>query len=676
MSTYHRYQPIYGSEQHLYCEGCPVYVHRYQISTDLRTGGRILQVRMVNMSEWDISTVYLRISCLDGAGRALTTMYAVPLTNLNVPRGRLFGENYTLRLSSNMTQLVQVFPERVIFSNGMAWNETETAAYVTLPAPIPVRRTDVDYDRLEQQGQRSGVHNDFRYQELENAWYCTCGLPNGQRRQFCGYCGTNREWLRLNMNGRAAIVKKAPKPIVQPEPDPEPVPAEPEPEPVPEPAPAEPEKLVNEPLTLSNDASVAELLDYMNQKLEQYGTPASTPAPAPIYHQTTPEEEFPVIRPIEQKKNRAGKVIGIVLLILAIAATIGFCAYRFLLPQLRYNQANTLEISGSYAEARAIFEELGEFNDAPERVTGTWYQEALAKMRGGDYAGAYQTFSTLEGFENSNGYAADCLYSLGVLAFNNGATDEAWNYVQQLQAEFPDYEGGQDLLQSCCYSFGDKAMNGNQFEQAKQWFTQAGDYKNAADLIIYCDYELACEARDSGDYALAVDLFRECTYGDSAEQMTACMMYYVENNGSREDPKTAEYLDELYAQDYPGAADLYEEMYAWTVTVKASLLTQDDQAVEECKQTDSPDKLYFHYSIEGGHPDETMTVVVIYTLPDGTSGNTFLIEDAAGGMSGTASWKDLQIPAFEGTGTLKLKFCNSETGEELHAVDIEIKAAE
>lgn len=677
MSTYHRYQPIFGTEQHLYCDGCPVYVHRYQISADLQTGGRILQVRMVNMSEWDISTVYLRIACLDGAGRALSTMYAVPLSNLNALRGHIFGENYTLRLSAAETQMVQVFPERVIFTNGMTWNETEASAYVSLPAPIPVRRTDVDFDRLAQQGQRSGVHNDFRYQELENAWYCTCGLPNAQRRQFCGYCATNREWLRLNMNGRAAIVRRdpVPKPVEAPKPEPAP---EPIPEPVPEPAlkSAEPEPTEAFVPVLPDEASVAELLDYMNQKLERYSAPAPV-TPEPIYQpEPTPEEEFPVIRPLPQKRNRAGKVIGILLLVLAIAATVGFCAYRFLLPQLRYNQANTLEASGEYAQARELFEQLGDYADAPERVTGTWYQEALEKMREGDYEAAYQTFSTISGFENSSGYAADCLYSLGVLSFNNSDTASAWDYVQRLQTEFPEYEGGEDLRQSCCYAFGNESMTAGLFDDAKSWFAQAGDYKNSADLISYCDYQAASAARDDGDYVRAVELFRECTYGDSADQISACMMLYVQENGSREDAQTAEYLDLLYAMDYPGAAELYKQLYGWKTTIKVTAEAQDTAQTAECTETDSADKLYFHYTVEGGHPDETMSIVIIYTLPDGKTGNVFLASEVSGGMAGTISWKDLQLPAVEGTGTVKLKFCDSESGEELHSVEITLKAAE
>lgn len=631
MAIYNRYQPLHSAQQHLYCAGCPVYVHRYQISADLQTGDRLLQVRMVNMSEYEISAVFLRIACLDASGRPISTMYAVPVTDCNAARGSIFGENSALRLGASAAQSVQIFPERVVYANGSAWNETEQSAYVSIPAPLPVRVTDADFDRLEAQAQRNGVHNDFRYQELENVWYCTCGLPNGTHRQFCGYCGTNREWLRLNMNGRAVLPKPA-----EPEPTPPPTP-----EPTPTPAAA----------------------------------PVVVRVPYPVVVQNPPEKEFPMIEP-QPQKSRAGKVLGIMLLVLAIVATVAFCIIRFLLPQLRYTQANNLEAVGSYEEAREIFTELGDFSDAPMRVTGTWYQEALAKMREGNYEGAYLIFLTIPDFENSNGYAADCLYSQGVLAFNDGDVQTAWDFCQRLQNEYPAYENADELNRSCCYCFGNDEMTAGNYVFAKDWFVQAGDYKNSSELSQYCDYQLACQARDNGDYELAAEAFRTCTYGDSAEQMHQCMLLYVQELGSREDPLTDTYLQELLAADYPGAAELSEEIFGWQVEI---LVTDDAVPGEQskaCTKTDDLNKLSICYAVSGGRPEQTISIVIIYTLPDGTGGNVFLVSEAVDGDTGTVLWSALQLPECTKEGNLQLKFCDADTGAELHNCTIEIKEAE
>ena len=648
MSTYHRYQPISDGTQHLYCEGCPVYIHRYQISTDLQTGERILQVRMVNMSEWEISAVYLRIVCIDGSGKALATMYAVPLRGLRACRSAIFGEEHLLRLTAAATVRVQVFAERVVLSDGMTWNETDGAACTTLPAPVPVRRTDADFDRLEQQAQAHGIRNDFRYQELEQAWYCTCGLPNAANRQFCGYCGTNREWLRLNMYARKAVVPPLPMP-------PAPVQT------------AEPEPVVPQPV---DSGSVAELMDYMSRE------PVTYPAPVAVIREPSvsrPEEEFPVIAPLPPKKNSAGKVIGILLLVLAIAAAVGFCAVRFLLPQLRYNQADELERLGRYEEARTIFTELGAYRDAPDRVTGTRYLEALRQMRGGEYEAAYQTFAGMLGYEESGTYAGDCLYSLGVLAFNDGDTALAWDYVEQLQTNYPEYSGVEELRQSCCYAFGNQAIQEEDFEAAKDWFLQIPTYKNSSELADYCDYALACELRDFGDYSAAAEAFHACSYGDSDDQYAACMMKYVETNGSRADEQTAAYLEQLSARDYPGAAELYDKFYSWKIQIAVGT----DDPVTQCTQAETLDALRIAYSLTGGYIDETMSIVLIYTLPDGKTGNTVLVADAADGMRGTVRWQELKLPACEKKeGTLKLKFCNADSGEELFACDITIAPAD
>lgn len=632
MAIYNRYQPLHAARQHLFCEGCPVYVHRYQLSADLQTGDRMLQVRMVNMSEWEISAVFLRIACLDAAGRALSTMYAVPVTNLNATRGSIFGENCVLRLSTSATQSVQIFPERVVYQNGTAWNETETSAYITLPAPIPVRQTDPDFDRLEQQGQRSGVHNDYRYQELENAWYCTCGLPNVPRRQFCGYCGTNREWLRLNMNGRAAVTKNEPPVLTEPV--------------IPEPA-------VEEPLAS-----------------EEF--PAAAVAVADPLPDTSAEEEFPVIEALPPKKNRAGKVIGILLVALVLAAIATFCVLRFLMPVLRYNQANDLEAAGNYAEARAIFTELGDYEDAPERVTGTWYKEALSLMKAGEYQDAYDIFAAIPDYENSSGYAADCIYSLGVLAFNAGDTQEAWERVCDLKASYPDYDGVRDLEQSCCYVFGNDCMETGDYAGARSWFVSAGDYKNSAELIAYCDYELACRLRDDGAYEEAAEAFRACTYGDSEHQMFECMLQYVENSGSREDLLTERYLTELADAGYEAAEIYMEKFYGWEIKITVNNNRNDPAAPETLKVSDL-NSLFFHIHAVGGHMDETVSVLVIYTLPGNKTGNLLALEDATSGTRVCLTWSDLKLPAVQEKGKVTLKFCNAETGEELRTVIIEIE---
>lgn len=646
MAIYNRYQPLHGAQQHLYCEGCPVYVHRYQISADLQTGDRMLQVRMVNMSEWEISTVFLRIACLDGNGRAISTMYAVPVTNVHASRGSIFGESEALRLSASAAQSVQVFPERVVFANGAAWNETEQSSYVSIPAPLSVRPTDPDFDRLERLAQHSGVHNEYRYQELENAWYCSCGLPNGTRRQFCGYCGTNREWLRLNMNGRVS----RPKPVELP-PAPEETPA-PEEKPVQKKEPALPPPVMPEVICWE-----PETFEPQEKEL------------------ALPEEEFPVIEP-QPPKSSAGKVLGIILLVLAIAATAAFCIFRFLMPQLRYNQANDLELAGNYAEAREIFTELGDYSDAPERVTGTWYQEGLAQMRAGNYEAAYLAFVTIPDFENSRGYAADCLYSQGVLAFNGGDPHTAWDFCQRLENEYPEYEKSADLNRSCSYSFGDEEMNAGNYEEAKSWFVLAGDYKNSAELAEYCDYEIACAARDSGDYELAAEAFRTCSYGDSVDQMYQCMMLYVEQMGSREDPLTETYLTELCSAEYEGAVEMYDQIFGWRIQITVTDEAEPGDAPAECTEVDNPVRLSIVYSVAGGKPEQTISIVILYTMPDGTSGNLFLVSDASDDSTGTVRWSDLQFPECTAAGNLILKFCDSESGEELYNSTVAVTAAQ
>ena len=60
-----RFQNLSTAQQFLFKPGCPVQVNRWQLSRDMETGKRLLQVRMINLSEKRIRQVFLRIRCED-----------------------------------------------------------------------------------------------------------------------------------------------------------------------------------------------------------------------------------------------------------------------------------------------------------------------------------------------------------------------------------------------------------------------------------------------------------------------------------------------------------------------------------------------------------------------------------------------------------------------------------
>ena len=224
MANYQRYQILSAAEQNLFSPSCPVWVSRYQISYDMQTGKRLMQVRMVSQAEKIIQSVYLRILCQDAKGQDLTRLEMVPVVGLGAAPGTIFGEDQIITLWSDQVSRVRIYPQRVVYYDGTAWNEGGTEDYLAVPAPVPVRPSDPAYPRLAKAAKAGGAKNDFYFRSLRGVWSCTCGLPNSQTRLSCAYCGVSRTWLETNMDPER-VKPEPPAPAPKPEPQPEPAPA-------------------------------------------------------------------------------------------------------------------------------------------------------------------------------------------------------------------------------------------------------------------------------------------------------------------------------------------------------------------------------------------------------------------------------------------------------------------
>ena len=688
MANYQRYQTLSSAEQYLFSASCPVWVSRYQISWDTQTGARLLQTRMVNLSEKAITAVYLRVRCRDSQDQELTTLHLVPVTGLMVMPGEVFGDDKIVQLWPGRTAFAEIFAERVCYSDGTAWNESEPTDYFAIPAPKPVRPTDAAYPRLALTAREGGVRNDCYYQTALQAWLCTCGVPNPLTTLRCRHCGADRLWLEEHMNAAALLT---PRPAPEPEPEPEPMK-----EPVKEPAPE-----------LAAPLEKFDLASYLTTE------PMATPVPA--------EKEFPEVAPAPaapaapvppQKKRHTGRIIAIVLAVLLFLGVGGWLGYRyFLKPYLGYqeavaveNDAKQLEASAKrekLEEAIALYEKLGGYEDSAFRILACRAMIADEALRQGSYEEAYELFRALEqeaDFGKLEGYAdkaAQALYSRGVVNYNNGALDEAWACVEKLALEYPAYSETAQLRNSCSYKYGEQALNSakgaadagdydaakNSYAEARGWFASVEDYSNSAEMLKLCDYYLAdCaayEARDAGDpEALlgAMEQFKALgDYSNSARRRLDCMYVYVTLVADPDDQRMEDFLYELIDNGYPGAQEFYDSLYRMEVEI--NLLSAPDAngtraSFPSTATLEELEQLYVSYEVIGGASDDNVTIQMVYTLP-GTAGGKILLNDGGGRSAVVRLYDFIPVRAAK-DGVVKLQFYDAETGAELASFQITV----
>lgn len=133
---------------------CPVRLYSYLCSVEKRSGAHCLQLRLVNGADRRVESLFLRISGLDGDGKACYTLESVPMANCAAEPHGVFGEDRTIFLPSVEVAELEITVEWVIFSDGMLWKR------------LPEHRFDTP--------------------EALGMAQCTCGMWNGEGR--CGYC--------------------------------------------------------------------------------------------------------------------------------------------------------------------------------------------------------------------------------------------------------------------------------------------------------------------------------------------------------------------------------------------------------------------------------------------------------------------------------------------------------
>lgn len=717
MANYQRYQTLSSAEQYMYCPDCPIWVNRYQLSWDTQTSARLLQCRMVNVSEKTVLAVYLRIHCRDAQGSEITTLHLVPITGLHIAPGEIFGDDKVVNLWPNRTAFAEIFAERVCFGDGTAWNEPNAPEYLAIPPAIPVRQQDPVYPQLVANAAAGGARNDYYFRAFKNAWSCTCGVPNSNQMLYCRHCGVDRSWLELNMDAERLLMP--------PEPEPEP---EPEPAPPPEPK-IPPRQEYAAPLEKFDLATYLSNEPIARPRQEEFPVIPKQPAPEKRVEKKDEEDDEP-------EKSHTGRIVAIILAVLVFLGIGGWVAYRqFIGPYSMYQKGVELQNQATseadaakktddakerdehykaaiqgYEDAIAQYETLAERTDTKEyeeslvRIQECREQIGLTRWLMGEYAAAYEIFEELGDFSNCRSHAADCLLSLGVLAYNSGEYETAWDYVEQLQSEYSDYdkpEKLQELHNNTAYRLGEKAMENamlssatetirESYGTAKRWFTEAGSFNDSPAKVNECDFMLAdltgtvaVSAGDAAGILSAVDQFAAMPGFAASNGMTSEAMrqkYMLAYCELRKDPSDntvysflselcdigypgaldcmyaccaqnrdpnswwmVEYLTYLSDRGYPGAQELREELYPPEVTVDVLRSAESGMSLGTAAtlSLEELEKVAVRYRISGG----SMRLALEYTLcgedeSDVLKSETMILNDN-GSAEGTILLKDL-----------------------------------
>ena len=645
MPNYQRFQTISAGAQNRFDPDSPVWVSRYRLSLDAESGKRLLQVRMVNLSDKRLRQVFLRIRCIEAETRKVTTLEMIPLPAVLVLPGRAFGDDKIVEITPPDISFVEAFVQRVVFSDGTTWNEESPHNYLAFAAPVPVKTDDPDYRLYRERAEQGGVRNSYYFHSQKGVWTCTCGQPNGTASLRCAHCGADRLWLEKNMDPEYL----------------EPAPVQP---PVQNPAPAQSAMPMVVPFMTAPPAPYPDYPLY----------PDTRPVPQPEEDEDDSDEE--------DQTSHAGRTLAIALAAVLALCIAVFCVFKFLMPYLRYRNALTAQSAGDYQTAVAIFEDLGDYKDSADRINQIALQKVRAAMSAQDYAGALQLLEPIRSLEGAEALRADCIYSLGVLAFNDGDLDRAQAYVDQLAAEYPEYDGLPTLRQYCSYSLGNRRAGEaaeltdpneriQAYEDAISRFTEAGDYSDSADRILECRFRIGVEQMNAEQFPAAIDTFTQLgDYKQSREYRSDCMFRYAQTHLDGTDQTAIDYLETLSAEGYEGAQELLDRLNGIGFRFNLSLSAAASDA--EVSVVANLSSLYIHYEVARSSGSAVL-ILARYTMPDGRQGRAILNSD--GSASGMKPWAAIFPTDCSTSGYVRVEFFDSERGEvePLQAISFEYR---
>jgi len=347
----------------------------------------------------------------------------------------------------------------------------------------------------------------------------TCGTKLSDNALFCPSCGTKVREEALNTQpvqpaDQAAPAQPAAEPVESVMPEQNAQAIEPTvvvtPEPTPQ-AEAAPQAETGQYSYVQSDAPA------QPEQPAAYQTDASYAPDGPATYYAAPGTD-PAAQSAPQKKKKLPLILGIclaaVVLLLAILIPVLVHNSR----QTKYNEGIALLENGQYAEAEAVFANLGRFEDSKDMLSyaqdGAKYRDALALMESGNFADAETMFAGISGFADADAYADECKkaqsYEKGLQLYDSGDYQGALDAFDAA-GDYSNARSQADQAQKALnYAEGEELFAAGEYAGAADAFSAAGSFKDAQDRAAeskaYGDYELSVQLMEDGDYESAAAL--------------------------------------------------------------------------------------------------------------------------------------------------------------------------
>ena len=372
-----------------------------------------------------------------------------------------------------------------------------------------------------------------------------------------------------------------------------------------------------------------------------------------------------------------------------------------------YQYAKKLFDDGSFEEAQAAFDALADYEDSRTLSKESYYQLASKYFEEKEYKKAYDTFDIIsrKDYKDSTELKVESCYLLATELFNKEEYEEAYNYFGKIttykdslaqskeskycqaqalidKSQYKDaigllesstlegYKESATLLKSTQYSYAQQLEKKGKYSSAMDIFKKLGDYKDSKSKYLQTKYRYGNEKLESKSYEDAVSIFKDLgNYKDSKEKLKEAKYAYVSTHKNNSNTTTYEYLKDLKSSGYKDSKNIYNSLYAWSVTIVMNDL--ENNSTTNKTSISKYSNFYCHITLSGGPPNEGIELKYSMSFPDGDWHSDSWEGKWYSGSTGKC-WGYYETPAYGATGTFRVKVYNKSTGELLGEASIRL----
>lgn len=415
----------------------------------------------------------------------------------------------------------------------------------------------------------------------------------------------------------------------------------------------------------------------------------------------------------------------ITILIIAVLVIIAYCIPNYIVPAIRYKNAETLYSNGDYNSAEDIFSQLGDYSRSENYVIRCRYKTAMEMMDKELYPEAADAFTSLDGYADSDDLARECMLRIAESYADDGSFDAAMSvYAAAGRSELAEktalrkaealaeegnyfaaartaekfcskktvseyiylgaskamsegsykvaadnfyrlgnYKDSAQLADSCTYDFySSEYKNNGASEETVRGFYFLGDFNDAKDLFIQNSYEYGEKCFENGDFASAAAMFRNSgSYKDSAAKVYSSR-YELGRSLEETDPASARSVFAMLG-NYSDSIKRKENISGSSWYADGSVASKNYYTTVFRKN----DTLILYCTAGTDSPSPAVTMVITFTDSSGASVSADC-ENIRNSSSFSGSFPLAGASAGKASVTVSLK----ESGEVLRTFEVTI----